>query len=78
MASAAVINYVTGFIATITLMSNLGDIEETLADPSGQPWVAVMLRATGSEAATLVLIFVLIVMVRLERESGFHWGSGAD
>lgn len=64
MVSAATINYVTGFVATITLMSNLGDIEEVLADPSGQPWVAVVYRATGSRAATLVLIVVMIVMVR--------------
>lgn len=65
MASAAIVNYVTGFVATVTLMSNLGDIEELLADPSGQPWVAVVYRATGSKAATLVLIVVLIVMVSL-------------
>lgn len=65
MASASVINYVTGWIATVTLMSNLGNIEELLEDPSEQPWVAVIYRATNSKAATLVLTFVLIVMVSL-------------
>lgn len=65
MASASVINYLTGWIATVTLMSNLGNIEELLADPSGQPWVAVIYRATGSKAATIVLTIVLVVLVSL-------------
>lgn len=63
MASAAIVNYITGWIATVTLMSNLGNVEELLADPSGQPWVAVIYKATDSKAATLVLTLVLIVMV---------------
>lgn len=67
MVSAATINYVTGFVATVTLMSNLGDVDEVLADPSGQPWVAVVYRATGSKAATLVLIVVMIVLVRCRK-----------
>lgn len=63
MASTAIVNYITGFVATITLMSNLGDVEKLLADPSGQAWVVVIYRATGSKAATLVLIAVLIALV---------------
>ena len=38
MASAAVINYVLGFVTTVTLCFNLGDITADINDPSGQPW----------------------------------------
>lgn len=62
MFSAAVINYAVGFIATVTLVSNLGNLEEVLATSTGQPWVAVIQNATGSKAATIVLIVVMIFM----------------
>ena len=62
MCAAALINYALGFITTITLMSNLGDISAALNDRSGQPWVAVIYEITGSKAATIVLIVVMIIM----------------
>ena len=62
MASAAVINYVLGFVTTVTLCFNLGDIDKDLSDPSGQPWVAIIYRITGSKAATIVLLIVMIIM----------------
>jgi len=43
-------------------MFALGDIEADLSDPSGQPWVAVILRITGSRAATIVLILLMMFM----------------
>ena len=43
-------------------MFNLGDIDKDLSDPSFQPWVAIILRITGSKAATIVLLIVMIVM----------------
>lgn len=64
MVIAALLNYFTGIAATVTVMSNLGDITKDLADPSGQPWVAIVYRITDSKAATLVLIMVMILMVR--------------
>lgn len=45
MATAAVINYPLGFATTITLMFNLGNIEEDLSHPSGQP-VGISLGTT--------------------------------
>lgn len=69
MFSAAVINYILGFTTTVTFMFNLGNIEEDLSDLSGQPWVAVIYRITGSKAATIVLLCVMIVMVCLRLTS---------
>ena len=51
---------VLGFIMTITFMFALGDIDADLSDPSGQPWVAVIYRITGSQAATIVLILIMV------------------
>ena len=53
---------VLGFVMTVTFMFALGNIEEDLADASGQPWVAVILRITGSRAATIVLILIMMFM----------------
>ena len=62
MASAGVINYILGFVTTVTFVFNMGDVDLDLSAPSGQPWVAVILRITGSKAATIVLIIVMIIM----------------
>ena len=43
-------------------MFNLGNINKDLSDPSFQPWVAIILRITGSKAATIVLLIVMIIM----------------
>lgn len=53
---------VLGFVMTVTFMFALVDIEANLSDPSGQPWVAVMLRITGSRPATIVLILITMFM----------------
>ena len=63
MASAAVVNYVLGFLTTVTLMFNLGSVAEDINDPSGQPWVAIVYRITDSKPATIVLLVVMIIMV---------------
>lgn len=63
MVAAAVINYVLGFTMTITFMFNLGSITKAVNDPTGQPWVAVILRITHSRAAAIVLTILMIFMV---------------
>ncbi|KAF2172080.1 hypothetical protein M409DRAFT_62895 [Zasmidium cellare ATCC 36951] len=62
MFSAAIINYITGFVMTITFMSNLGDLDAALESATGQPWVYVMYTITGSKAATIVLVVVMTIM----------------
>jgi choline transport protein len=47
---------------TITFMFALGDISADLSHPSGQPWVAVILRITSSRAATIVFILIMMFM----------------
>jgi choline transport protein len=47
---------------TITFMFALGDISADLSHPSGQPWVAVILRITGSRAATIIFILIMMFM----------------
>ena len=65
MVSAATVNYVLGFITTVTLMFNLGNVDADLSSSSGQPWVAIIYRITGSKAATIVLLLVIIIMVSI-------------
>ncbi|KXT18960.1 hypothetical protein AC579_8709 [Pseudocercospora musae] len=62
MFSAAIINYITGFVTTVTFMFTLGNLEDIPASSTGQPWVAVMYKITGSKAATITLVILMTVM----------------
>ncbi|KAM3418236.1 hypothetical protein BST61_g4237 [Cercospora zeina] len=62
MFSAAIINYISGFVMTVTFMFNLGDLDEILEPNSGQPWVSAIFAITGSKAGTIVLIVIMTVM----------------
>ncbi len=48
---------------SVTLMFCLGDIESVANSPTGQPYIAVVLNATQSVAATKVLAIVILVLV---------------
>lgn len=37
MATAATVNYVTGFLTTVTFVFNMGDVGKDLSAPSAQP-----------------------------------------
>ncbi|KAK3110978.1 hypothetical protein LTR53_014201 [Teratosphaeriaceae sp. CCFEE 6253] len=50
------------FIMVVTLMSNLGSIEDDLASSTGQAYVAVIQTITGSKAAAIVLVLIMIFM----------------
>ena len=69
MFSAAIINYILGFVTTVTFMFNLGDLDAILESTTGQPWVAALYAITGSKAGTIVLIVIMTVMVRLFPDS---------
>ena len=45
----------------MTLMFCLGDINAATESPTGQPYIEVVLNATGSVAATTVLAIVIVV-----------------
>ncbi|KAK4551747.1 hypothetical protein LTR86_010940 [Recurvomyces mirabilis] len=75
MCASAIVNYGLGFVMTITLMFNLGDLDDDLTSATGQPWAAVIQKITRSKAATIVLIVVMIVMIfAFARDKGlpFH------
>lgn len=72
MVCAATVNYITGFAMTVTLMSNLGDLDADLMSRTGQPWVAVIRSVTGSRVATIVLLIVMIFMVCRDQIQAWH------
>ncbi|KAK3617202.1 hypothetical protein LTR22_026809 [Elasticomyces elasticus] len=62
MVTSALINYATAMIMIITLVSGIGstnNLDDLLSDPTGQPWVALVRRVTGSKAATVTLIVLV-------------------
>ena len=60
MISSALINYATGWVMIITLVSGIGPhLNEIIASPTGQPWVALVQQVSGSRAATITLIVVV-------------------
>lgn len=48
---------------TVTLMFNLGNVDDALASPTGQPYVYVLQNATQSHAGTCVLTAVVAVLL---------------
>jgi amino acid transporter len=63
MISTALVNYIIGFIMTITVLSVSGNFDEDLAENlGGQPWIAVVYAATRSRTATIIFTALLIVL----------------
>jgi choline transport protein len=63
MVATAVANYIMGFLMTITIMSTLGDVSSIMSTSTGQPYIQVVLNATGSLAGTSVLTAVVAVLL---------------
>lgn len=55
MMSTAGVNYLLGFLMLIAFIAVVGDVEEVLATPTGQPWIQVIWNATQSRTATMVM-----------------------
>ncbi|KAF2192179.1 amino acid transporter [Zopfia rhizophila CBS 207.26] len=63
MIATAVLNYTLGFVMTITVMSTLGDVDEILMTPTGQPYIQVLLNATQSRKGTSVMTAVVATLL---------------
>ncbi|KAK3614929.1 hypothetical protein LTR56_026918, partial [Elasticomyces elasticus] len=62
MVSSALINYATAWIMIITLVSGISsttNLDDIISDPTGQPWVALVRRVTGSKSGTIALIVLV-------------------
>lgn len=60
--TASCINYCLGLITIITFMFNIGDLSDLDALGTGQPWAEMIYKITGSRAATIVLVLVMMLM----------------
>jgi amino acid transporter len=56
------INAVLGLIMLISVCFCLGEVPTILASPTGYPYIQVLYNATGSTAATSVLVSIAIIM----------------
>jgi choline transport protein len=63
MITTASINYVLGFIMTITFMATVGDVDAALSSRTGQPYIEVILNATKSRGATIVMTVILALLL---------------
>lgn len=63
MVATAIVNYIMGFVMTVTVMSTLGDVDSILSTTTGQPYIQVVLNATQSRAGTSVMTAVVAVLL---------------
>jgi choline transport protein len=63
MVATAVVNYIMGFVMTVTIMSTLGDVDSILSTTTGQPYIQVVLNATHSRAGTSVMTGLVAVLL---------------
>lgn len=63
MVATATLNYSLGFIMTITIMSTLGNVEEILVTPTGQPYIQVLFNATQSRKGTSIMAAVVAILL---------------
>jgi choline transport protein len=62
MIYTVVINGVFSFGFIVALLYCLGDVETVLASPTGLPIIEVFYEATGSKAATNVIMVMILIV----------------
>jgi choline transport protein len=85
MIATSAVNYTLAFIMTVTVFSTLGDDVMTLmTTPLGQPWIQILLNATGSLVATNILTVVICLLLlfcsvnQVTAASRQLWSFGRD
>lgn len=61
MVIAAATNFSIGFILLVLILFRAGDVAAAIESPTGQPYIAILLNATGSVAGTSVLVAYIIL-----------------
>lgn len=61
MVGAAALNFTIGFLMLITLLFRAGSISDAINSPTGQPYIEILLNATGSVAGTAVMVAYVIL-----------------
>lgn len=62
MIATAIINGSMGFVMVCTFCMMVGNVEEILATPTGQPFIQVFYNVTQSKAATNVMTSIIIIL----------------
>jgi choline transport protein len=60
--ATTVVNGSLGFVMLCTFCMLIGDVEEILATPTGQPFIQVFYNVTQSKAATSAMTSIMIIM----------------
>ena len=53
MVAAAGVNFSIGFVLLVLILFRAGDVEAAINSPTGQPWIAIVLKATGKRGRHL-------------------------
>ncbi|KAK5689275.1 hypothetical protein LTR17_026376 [Elasticomyces elasticus] len=61
MVATAVSNFTLGFALLIMILYRAGDIQAAIDSPTGQPYIAILLNATGSVTGTAILVGYIVL-----------------
>ena len=75
MMMAFLIGSLTGFAMVITLIFNLGDVQDILSTPTGYPFIQILYNTTHSLAATNTLTAVVIIILSAGTIGGISTAS---
>ncbi|KAK5128107.1 hypothetical protein LTR08_004199 [Meristemomyces frigidus] len=61
MVGSAAFNFTISFLLLLVVLFRAGDVSAAIDSPTGQPYIAILLNATGSTAGTAVLVAYIIL-----------------